>query len=420
MVVASMEQKMKDKNKIRTMAILISVYVVAYLCRKGASFAAPYLLDFFGASKMQWANLVALTSAAYGVGKFILPAVADKKKANAIMLGSFSIVCGVATAAMGLASVWAFFLAAFVLMCFFQGQALPNSVSLICKTVSVENRSIAYTIWSASHKIGTLLAGVLASFFIAKNFISGVFFLPAVLSVVVGVAVLIWIKDSRDGTSSSSLKKEKLSLKREVYLNFSVLKISGAAFFLYMAYVLMADMGVLFFVAKGFERADAVTIMIYFSSLAFLGGLICSVAAKKLFGGRVIAVVQASAVIMALCFFAMSLFSPTTSMPVVFVAMVFSGMVCDVIQIMPSAISTLVVDKAYAASTTGYVGLWQQAGLILGAYLVAGLLTHSNPNYCSYLAAACCLIAAAVLATLKKKKNKFTNLLEEENTYRNC
>jgi sugar phosphate permease len=415
----------KKQSKALTMTILILTYIVAYLCRRAASFVSPNLLEQFGASKIQWASLVALTSAAYGVGKFVMPNIADRFKKNAVMLGGFSVVCGIFTAAVGVSWTWTLFLLSFTAMCFFQGQAMPNSISIICKTFSLENRSIAYTSWSASHKIGTLLSGAMASFFLAKNFIGGIFFLPAVLSVVVGAAVLLWVKDSpasKFKDVSAPAGRLDLNFKKNVYLNYEVIKISAAAFFLYMAYVLMADMGVLFFVGKGFERAEAVKIMIYFSSLALVGGLICSVVAKKFFGGKVIAVVRASAVIMGLCFFAMSLFSPGTSIFVIAGAMVFSGMVCDVIQIMPSAISTLVVDKEYAASATGYVGLWQQSGLILGAYLTAGMLTYLNPNYCAYFATVCCLIASVILGLVNKKKKKdedeFEKKLEKERTFR--
>lgn len=67
------------KRSIVTL-ILIFCYIIAYLARKGASYISPYLLEMYGATRMDWANLVAMTSAAYGIGKFILPYIADKAK----------------------------------------------------------------------------------------------------------------------------------------------------------------------------------------------------------------------------------------------------------------------------------------------------------------------------------------------------
>jgi sugar phosphate permease len=59
---------------------LMMIYIIAYLCRKAPAYCAPYLLEFFSATKMDWANIVALTSAAYGLGRFVLPYIADKYK----------------------------------------------------------------------------------------------------------------------------------------------------------------------------------------------------------------------------------------------------------------------------------------------------------------------------------------------------
>jgi OPA family sugar phosphate sensor protein UhpC-like MFS transporter len=395
--------------------ILIFCYIIAYLARKGASYISPYLLEMYGATKMDWANLVAMTSAGYGVGKFILPYIADKAKKNVGMLGCFSILSGLLTICMGLSGSWLVFLCFFIAMCFFQGNALPNSVGVICKWYKKEDRSVAYTVWSASHKIGLALSGVLASVLVARNLLSGNFYIPGILSILVGITILVWGENKPKQEWQQFVHLEpaeiandspSLDFRKNVYFNPRVIKVCIVAFFSYLAYTVMADMGTLIFVEKGFERVEAIKIIVSFSSLAFLGGFLCSITAKKLFKDKVIKTVKFCFILMSIAFIAMSFVSKSWSVPLILAFMAVAGMLCDVIQIMPGVISTLCCPTSYSATATGYVGIWQQVGVIICAYTSGALLTYVSPNSALYMAAGGCLIGAALLQSLQKSEDK--------------
>jgi sugar phosphate permease len=49
------------------------------------------------------------------------------------MLGSLAIIAGILTFAMGTSKTWMSFSVFFITMCFFQGNALPNCLSIIRK-----------------------------------------------------------------------------------------------------------------------------------------------------------------------------------------------------------------------------------------------------------------------------------------------
>jgi sugar phosphate permease len=147
---------------------------------------------------------------------------------------------------------------------------------------------------------------------IARGWLSENFYIPGVLSILGGLAVLLLIKDNALVPAPVVFDADKdkenvpLDFKKNVYFNPKVLKLCIVSAFAYLAYTTMADMGSLILVAKGFSKLTAIKIMLSFCSCAFLSGFIAAMAAKKLFKNKIVKVVRISFFLMSFMFLVMA------------------------------------------------------------------------------------------------------------------
>jgi predicted MFS family arabinose efflux permease len=87
---------------------------------------------------------------------------------------------------------------------------------------------------------------------------------------------------------------------------------------------------------------------------------------------------------------------------VVIVFFIIAGMLCDIVQIMPTALLALAVGSRYSGTAAGYSGVMNQIGVVGCAYLIGLILTYSSGKMCFIFAAASCFIASLILLTVKE------------------
>lgn len=170
----------------------------------------------------------------YGVGKLVLGNLADRFKNEFVIFFSM-ISIAVLLFIMPFSHNFAVFGILLIAMLFVQGGGLTPSVGLLCKWFSAKDRTIAYTIWSSSHRLGMAAIGFLAIYFINKGTPSATFYFPAVLSIISAVLLILafpkYIEKPVDVIANEKLEKKKLDFNSAIFKNPKMLICSLIGFF---------------------------------------------------------------------------------------------------------------------------------------------------------------------------------------------
>lgn len=187
-------------------------YIAYNICRKNIAVALPYLTGDFHYTNMQIGILGSTLYVTYGIGKFLNGIFADnsdvrKFMPTALIMSAVANICFALSAFFvtpgevtffGLPSatilLWllAFFWGA---NGWFQSMGFPPVAKSLTYWFSNSERGTKWAAWSTSHQIGVFLA-VLISGFAVKHFgFYGIFIVPALLCIVVGLGLFWGLRD---------------------------------------------------------------------------------------------------------------------------------------------------------------------------------------------------------------------------------
>lgn len=145
-------------------------YSVFYLVRVNLGQVSDELESTFGITNTKYGLIVAATSIAYGLGKFLLGSLSDRSNPRRFMpaglvLTAFCNFAFAGVAGLGLDGDLLFILfgAIWTLNGFFQGAGWPPCGRSIGHWYSVRERGTLFAIWNISHNVGGGLAGVIAA-----------------------------------------------------------------------------------------------------------------------------------------------------------------------------------------------------------------------------------------------------------------
>ncbi len=166
-------------------------YAMYYLVRNNFSVVSKDFAAAFEYTKDDIGNIMAVTAAAYGIGKFVMGALSDRSNPRAFMaLGLvFTAVCNFAFGSSTSydAHFWLWALNGFV-----QGMGWPPCGRSMGHWFSENERGLTFSIWNTSHNLGGGIAGVLTAEAVSRfgGWQYG-FYVPGVIALF-GAVYLLW------------------------------------------------------------------------------------------------------------------------------------------------------------------------------------------------------------------------------------
>lgn len=290
-------------------------YACYYLLRKNFPLAMPYLINS-GFSKAQLGLVLSAIPLAYGISKFLMGNLSDRSNPRYfITIGlAISVIvnlifgCTTAVATSLVAMYFLMFINGWA-----QGMGAPPCYRTVAHWFSISERGRIMSIWNISHNLGAGLLGILAVIIIPLFTWKSVFYLPAVIVLLLTIVVLLLMRDTPQSVGLMPIEEYKNEYPKTSQIdqkNTSVIdqeqEISGKeilfkyvlvnkyVWFLAMAniFVYFVRYGVLDWAPayltemKGLTPAQSGLSFVIYEAAGILGMLLCGYMSDKLFQGR--------------------------------------------------------------------------------------------------------------------------------------
>jgi len=277
-------------------------YVVYYFTRKNLSYAAPFLIQELGITKMQFGILGSVMYISYGIGKFLSGMIADRCNIkNFMALGLIGS---------GIINIFFHCLASVPLLAFFwglnggfQSMGFPPVAKALVYWFSPSERATKWTLWSSSHTVGTSLIGLLVGYCIYKCDWRAAFFIPGVIALITGISLLFTLTDKPacvglppvDEYRNDKLIQENKNLnkqshweilKQHVFGNIFLWALGIAYTFIYFIRFVTLDWGAIFMNERGISPDRAAFLLVFMPLIGTLGGISSGWISDKFFKGR--------------------------------------------------------------------------------------------------------------------------------------
>ncbi|MCU5371805.1 MULTISPECIES: glycerol-3-phosphate transporter [Bacillus cereus group] len=285
-------------------------YAGYYFVRKNFSLAMPYLIEQ-GFSKGELGVILSAVSIAYGLSKFLMGIVSDRCNpryflaAGLFLSGIINIVFG--SFAFITTSIILMFVLQF-LNGWVQGMGWPPCGRTMVHWFSISERGTKMSIWNVAHNVGGALMPSLVTlglYFFANDWKS-IFYFPGILSILVGIYVLITMRDTPQSCGLPSIeehtgeyppdekvqdRERELSVKEILFtyvLNNKFLwYIAIANVFVYFVRYGVVDWAPTYLVEeKSFTHSSSRTAYALYEWAGIPGTLLCGWMSDKLFKGR--------------------------------------------------------------------------------------------------------------------------------------
>ncbi|HOW90375.1 MAG TPA: phosphoglycerate transporter protein PgtP, partial [Elusimicrobiales bacterium] len=300
------------------MAGVFSGYVFYYFVRNSFSLAKPYLIKEYGLSKSDVGFIATGLAVAYGLSKFIMGNVSDRSNPRYFMatglllsgLVNLIFPCFVNSVAlmfvMWSVNGWA------------QGMGWPPCARTLTHWFSDRERGTIFAFWNLAHNLGGGLVGPVVNGALALAAVAAagaalspaltlrlIFLVPALLALVMGVLLLLFLRDTPQSCGLPSIEDhkddhpetgvadpEKELTAREIFVKF-VLKnrplwvIAVANVFVYVVrYGVLNWAPTYLTAAKNCPPDTSRWLFFLYEAAGIPGTLLAGWASDKLFGGR--------------------------------------------------------------------------------------------------------------------------------------
>ena len=184
-------------------------YAGYYLVRANINVAKPYLISELGFSKGDVGLLAAALTIAYGLSKFLMGNVSDRSNPRYFL--ATGLICS------GLVNlVFGFLPGLFLMVIFwaingwFQGMGWPPCGRTMVHWFSDRERGTKMAVWNLAHNVGGMLAPLIASYsLILVGTWKSAFYVPAVLSILLGIVVLVFLRDTPQSVGLPPIEEYK-------------------------------------------------------------------------------------------------------------------------------------------------------------------------------------------------------------------
>lgn len=184
-------------------------YAGYYLVRSNINVAKPYLISELGLSKADVGYIASALTIAYGLSKFLMGNVSDRSNpkyflATGLILSALvNLIFGFVPGLYAMIALWA-------LNGWFQGMGWPPCGRTMVHWFSDRERGTKMAIWNLAHNVGGMLAPIIASYSLMfLGTYKSAFFIPAVLALIIGLLVLIYMRDTPQSVGLPSIEEYK-------------------------------------------------------------------------------------------------------------------------------------------------------------------------------------------------------------------
>ncbi|PIU20643.1 MAG: glycerol-3-phosphate transporter [Elusimicrobia bacterium CG08_land_8_20_14_0_20_59_10] len=302
----------------KMMLSVFAGYAFFYFVRNTFSLAKPYLIKDYGMSKGDVGLIATALAISYGLSKFIMGNVSDRSNPRYFMATGL-ILSGVvnlifpsfAGSVAGLFALW--FVNGWA-----QGMGWPPCARTLTHWFSDGERGRIFSVWNLAHNVGGGLVGPIVNGALALAVVLAggaalsagftfhiIFYVPAVLAIIMGVLILVFLRDTPQSCGLPSIEDfkndhpdtgvadpEKELTAKEIFVTF-VLKnkplwiIAIANVFIYVVRYGVLNWAPTYLTAvKACPPGDSRWLFFLYEVAGIPGTLLAGWASDKLFGGR--------------------------------------------------------------------------------------------------------------------------------------
>lgn len=206
------EEKIKKtytKYRIEMFVLIMVGYMLYYIVRKNFNVASPLLVEQLHFTKTEVGFISSSFAVSYGLSKFALGTLADRSNVKRFLcvglIGSALVNFGLAFSK----SIWLFALL-MVLNGVFQAMGAPACHIVIGKWFYKKERGLKMSTWNTAHNLGGGLVGPLGTlslFIFGANCYQSIFFFPAIIAIVIGIAMLFIGADTPESVGLPSVQE---------------------------------------------------------------------------------------------------------------------------------------------------------------------------------------------------------------------
>jgi sugar phosphate permease len=328
----------------------------------------------------KWGLLVSCGAIVYGVSKGFSGMLADKydlKKILLFGLGFTSVINLIVPSLKSSLAITIFW----VINQFVQGMAYTACVKTILNWFSPEKKTKAYTYWSASHRLGTSVAGFIATICLAHAYWQGAFIIPALVTLVMFLCIALFYKQKPDNYEEKLKTAQPPTFKeiaKYVFTNRNLLILAVTSMGIYYGYFFILNWIIIFFTDHGFSITKSTGMLSFLPLLGCFGGIASGHIIDKIFKGRILPVIAISLVVVCGLLTFLYLGVATLSTASLIFIMLLIGFFTDIPQILGSLAATNFVTKRFTGSALGFVGLWHYIGVSLSGVVTAYTVKSSG------------------------------------------
>ncbi len=184
-------------------------YASYYLVRANINVAKPYLISELGMSKGDVGLLASALTIAYGLSKFLMGNVSDRSNPR-YFLATGLVLSGLANLVFGFLPALYLMVVFWALNGWFQGMGWPPCGRTMVHWFSDKERGTKMAVWNLAHNVGGMLAPLIASYSLAfSGSWKSAFYVPAVLAIVTGVAVAVFLRDTPQSVGLPPIEEYK-------------------------------------------------------------------------------------------------------------------------------------------------------------------------------------------------------------------
>lgn len=368
------EQSLYSYWRFRIMYSMMVGYAGFYLLRQNFTMAIPYMTGELGYTKIQIGCVVSFAALLYGMGKTIFGLLGDKINprylmAFGLLFSAFMNIC------IGMSSTLTAFILFWTLNSCFQSMGWPPCAKLLTHWFSPKEIGTKWAIWNSSQQIGGASIVLLSSFLIAHYGWRYIFYVPAIISILISFFLLNRLRDTPESLGLPSIENHhglkennecKLGTRKtfleKVLKNKLVWYISIANFFVYIVRMSIFNWAPTFLREfKGSSLAQTGWQVASFDLAGILGGIIAGMLSDKKFKGyrgRVCAIFMGF-----LTLFVMMLwFTPYGSTWIHWLSMMGIGFLLTGPQVLVGVAAADFATKKAAGAASGFTGTFAYIG----------------------------------------------------------
>src|SRR4051812_17456460 len=201
-------KKLYPGFRLRAFHCAFIAYATFYLVRNNLSPVEKEIRGILHYDKDMMGMIIAGTSLAYGVGKFVMGAISDRCDPRKYIFTALVLTAAL-NFGFGTARNFHVHLVLWTLNGLVQGMGYAPCARLMANWFSVSERGLWFGLWNMSHNVGGALAGVVAAYSAGWWGWSSAFYVPGVIAIFAGVYLFFMVRDTPQSVGLPAIEEFK-------------------------------------------------------------------------------------------------------------------------------------------------------------------------------------------------------------------